>query len=188
VGLVALALLAGLATAGCSRWFLDRLGRPVRALVVILFLGTLFRTLPDGMFGSYPIQPSPPADSTLVRTLVAGSGPVLEIPTMRPDADAATLFRAIFHRRPLLNGYSSYYPAIMIERLKRIQRLPDRLTLALLQVEAGLTTIVVHTAALDARSRGAWEAIWRAPATRPDLRPVVAEDGVLVFDVPGHGT
>ena len=64
-----------------------------------------------------------------------------------------------------------------------MKRLPHPLALGLLRIETGLTTIVVHTAELDEPTRAAWEHVWSAPAERTDLRPVLRDGDVLVFDV-----
>jgi hypothetical protein len=135
-----------------------------------------------GAFGAYPIQPTPVLDSPVVAALERGTGPVLEIPTTRVDFDAAALYRAALHRRPLVNGYSSYYPSANPRRMAQVHRLPDPLALGLLRVETGLTTIVVHLAELRPRERDAWE---RAARDRTDLRLVLHDGDDLVFAVDG---
>ena len=105
----------------------------------------------------------------------------VSVPAMRPGLDAPALYRATVHRRPLVNGYSSYFPAASRRRMDQVKRLPNPLALGLLRVETGLTTIVVHLTELDGTSRAAWEQAWAAP--RADLRPATREGDVLVFDV-----
>jgi len=190
VGLIALALLTGLGAAELSRRLRARLGGAGSTGLALAFLGALL-VLPSSQgrrtFGTYPIQPTPSLDSPIVAALRAGTGPVLELPATRPALDARALYRATAHHRPLVNGYSSYFPAAARGRMQQVKRLPDPLALGLLRIETGITTIVVHTHELDAPTRAAWERIWNQPAARADLRPLLADDGVLLFEVVGRG-
>jgi hypothetical protein len=72
----------------------------------------------DALPESYPLQDAPVSDTELLRHLRARQGPVLELPSWDPAigkpglrANAVAMYRATEHWRPLLNGYSSYWPA-----------------------------------------------------------------------------
>src|SRR5881397_77853 len=54
------------------------------------------------------------------------------------------MYRSTFHWRPLLNGYSSYYPAGFGERMTIADHLPDADALTTLRRETGLDAILVH--------------------------------------------
>jgi hypothetical protein len=188
VGLIALALLTGLAAAECAGRLRARLGRLPAAAALGVF-GGLLLLVPSwmhlGAFGAYPVQPTPALESPLLSALGRGAGPVLEVPAMRPDLDARALYRATVHRRRLVNGYSSYYPAPTRRRMDQVKRLPNPLALGLLRVETGLTTIVVHLADLDGATRAAWERVRDGTDRRADVRLVLVDGDVLVFDVAG---
>jgi len=202
-GLIGLSLLAGLGFAECAR----RLG-PARsrrvvatALAAVVVTATfveysrgfswpfLRRPLPAG----YPLwRPSGP-DDPLLPVLRAGSGPLVELPLAPraptdlsdvvdklPFLHAAAMYRSIFHRRPILNGYGSFYPEAWPARLALADGLPDPTALAALRAETGLTTVVVHTADCTAEARERWQA---ASAGRDDLRLAARVGTDLVFDV-----
>jgi hypothetical protein len=48
-----------------------------------------------------------------------------------------------FHWMPLVNGYSGFYPASYLERLKRLSGLPDARWVAALRRE-GVRYVIVH--------------------------------------------
>jgi hypothetical protein len=186
VSLLGVGLLAGLAAAECAA----RLPARARPLLPLAVLGILF-AWPDGILtpgpihflGSYPTQPAGPSDGRVMDALRASTGPVLELPAaVGPRAEARALYRSIFHRRPLVNGYSSYYPAAYPHRMQLAGRLPDPTALAALRDETGLATIVVHTREVDDATRARWDAVLHDPE-RFGLRTVADDDGVLVFDV-----
>ncbi len=90
------------------------------------------------------------------------------------------MYRSIFHWRPLLNGYASYWPRGFAERMELALRLPDPEKLAALRRETGLTTILVRTDQLAGGQR-AWQRA--ADGGHPNLE-LVARDGTeLLFEV-----
>ena len=83
--------------------------------------GTRRRPLPS----AYPIAPVPALSRPILQVLEHSRGPLLEVPVGRglpwPPFHAAAMYRSIYHRRPILNGYSSYWPAGWPERgLRRL--------------------------------------------------------------------
>src|SRR5262245_39157931 len=114
--------------------------------------------------------------------------------------------RAVFHRRPLVNGYTGYWPAGVRERMALVRRLPEPDALAALRNTTGLELILVHTSLFGAIERelchdparwgmvaercvadpGAGErAAWLTAARdgRADLRLVASHADDLVFAV-----
>ena len=141
-----------------------------------------------------PIGP----DAPLTEALVRSRGPLLELPAQGPWAEAASIYRSIFHRRPLLNGYSGYWPAGYAERMALARRLPDPAAVRELERTTGLRQIVVHTAGYRPEERRVW--IELADRGGDATLALVARDGPdLLFDVvrgansaqhhgPGFGT
>ena len=94
---------------------------------------------------------------------------------------AQAMYRSIFHWRPLLNGYASYWPEGFPERMALARRLPDADALATLRAETGLELILVH-ADWGEPKRAAWLEL-AARGGREDVR-LLARDGTdLLFIV-----
>jgi hypothetical protein len=93
------------------------------------------------------------------------------------------MYRSIFHWRPLLNGYNSYWPVGFPERMALAAKLPDREALAALRRETGLTNIVVALSGLSLADQEQWERL--AVTGRDDLRLVVHDGNELLFAVTG---
>lgn len=182
VGLIALSMLTGFAfrslTCGArARW------RVMLAVgVIALFvtaprrpgLASAFTSFPD-----YPVQPAPHADSALVAVLRQSSSPVVEVPAGTAAGDMAAQYRSLLHGRRVLNGYSSYQPAGVAERLALANELPNPTALAMLREQTGLGTVVIRWQETPPPRRRAWD---RAIA-RGDFRVVARVEGMLVVDV-----
>jgi len=175
--LIGLSSLSGLAFAACTRW-LARPGR--RAGLGLAARATAAFLLAAAFYGDYaygtspgvppllPLIAAPAGSSPLVRILRHGVGPVLEIPAGwldRPSKlawatwHAQAMYRSTFHWRPLLNGYSGYWPAGFPEHMALGDLLPDAQALAVLRRETGLATLVVHRPALAAARQASWDAL-----------------------------
>jgi hypothetical protein len=183
VALIGLCLLAGLAFATCIRavarkWPAARRSGALLAMAMAVALywsartgwpltrGTLVLAVvpPDG---GYPLDPTIGPDDPLVIALRRGQGPVLELPASAKGSgifrQARAMYTGLWHWRPLLNGYASYWPAGFDARMAIAQRLPDPQALRILRDETGLTTIVVRLDELERGPRAAWEAALLAP-------------------------
>jgi hypothetical protein len=125
-------------------------------------------------------------DAPIVEMLRAAAGPVLELPVAPRGVSfwvhREAMYRSIFHWRPLVNGYSSYWPSGFPERMALAERLPAPDALVRLRQETGVETIVVHTARLPQERRTAWLAMAEG-VVRDDLRFVGRDGGNLVFAV-----
>jgi hypothetical protein len=206
--LIGVPLLAGLAVDACGRaarrwgpWA----GRIVPVVLVVLVGGVLYRDLRTAV-PRFNMWVGPEVDRVTIPVLQRGQGAVVEVPIDsepehwgglgKPDVGgpvfaARAMYRSIFHWRPLLNGYSSFYPARFPERMALARRLPDPDAVAALARDAGLSTIVVHIHDLHGDERTRWMDARRG---RTDLR-LVAQDGLmeafmqhLVFEVSSPGT
>ena len=92
-----LSVSAGLAAAR----LLSLAGRAGPAILVAALAGLAA----DGAMRGMPLAPPPP------RTLLPNAaGAVLELPADDARVNVAAMYRAIEHRRPIVNGYSGYTP------------------------------------------------------------------------------
>jgi hypothetical protein len=198
VALIGFAILTGMAFARCA----DTVARgrtPVSAALALGFAATLYvlRPLPLGP-RVLTTQPAMALRSHVLDGLDE-RGPVLELPVGEEATDlpwpasmtpifasaryqARAMFRSIFHWRPLLNGYSSYWPSDFPERMALARRLPDPESLHTLRATTGLETIVVHTEDVKPAARAVWLAL-AARGGSDDLRLVGRDGAELVFDV-----
>lgn len=194
--LIGVALLAGLAFAECTG-LLRRGGRggtvstavAAVAVVCILYLqysrGFSWPYERPALPASYPTQAAIGPSEPLLATLRTSKGPLLELPLWLPGSKkpylwAAAMYRSIFHRRPLLNGYSSYYPTAFPARMQLAQQLPAAGALAALRNQTGVTTILVHGALLTPIERVPWIT---AIQGRDDLRLAARDGEDLLFEV-----
>jgi hypothetical protein len=193
-GLMGLSLAAGLGFAACAaRLPSRRRGSAALATLGALLVGAaMYRDYRGaGIFGRSPLPStyptwSPPAVNALVDTLRAGAGPVLELPIRLgphgpdPAFEARAMYRAIYHRRPLLNGYGGYWPRDFIARMQLAMQLPDPNALATLRRETGLATIVVNVPDLYPKQQAAWRTTLEGGS--PGLRPLGTYDDVVLLD------
>jgi len=205
-GLMGLVLLAGLAFHQCEEWIVGRYRRRSTALGARILLAASILVL---MYANYAIPggqlvarrtPIPPSfhlmraispGSPIIEAIQRRDGPLLEVPVPRvqiallpgdsPVTHARAMYRSIFHWRPLVNGYSSYWPQGFAKRMNLAWKLPDQASLHELRREAGLETLLVHSAAFAPREREAWLAI--ADAGAPTLRLIVRDGDDLLFAV-----
>jgi hypothetical protein len=178
--LMGIALLAGTAFAECQRR-LGRQGGWAGALAGMGLVVAMYTPWP-GRAVPYPIAQAPVPDTPVLAALRRSSGPVLELPAgLGPGGSvdqAEAMYRSIFHWRPLLNGYSGYWPQGFPERMELAAALPAPDALAKLRRETGLAAILVHT-----RAQG-YDA-WLQLASQGDspLHLEARDDGDLLFVV-----
>jgi len=120
---------------------------------------------------SYPLARTvPPPAPELMDVLARPGGPLLELPAgTHPWRNAHAMYRAIYHRRPLVNGYSGYWPAGFPERMALADRLPDPDALEALRRETGVELVLVHAAELRGTPA---HAAWTALAARSNGAPL----------------
>jgi hypothetical protein len=194
-GLIGFSLASGLGFAACAARSPLR-GRPAAAAAMLLaavigaemyreYAGVNFFGRP-ALPAEYPMFRPPARDDALVRALAAGEGPVLEMPVRLtslgciPGYHTRAMYRAIFHRRPLLNGYGGYWPAGFIERMQLASALPDPAALAALRAATGVTTVVVNVSDLYPKELAAWQATLEHGSS--GLRLLGRYDDAVVLD------
>ena len=193
IGLIGLSLLAGIALSECAarigvggRW--RRLCGLARLSLAAALVGAMFAQ----RFHDAPPYPTLEAaalrgGSSVVHELRQSRGPLLELPLDERDSKkalphAAAMYRSIFHWRPLLNGYSSYWPAGFAERMAVAERLPEPDALEDLRGETGLAAILVNTRWCRPNRCAAWLGLAQRGG-RDDLRLVLRDRDVLLFAV-----
>jgi hypothetical protein len=199
--MIGICLLAGLATAELARALAAAgvrglSGRLARVGLAVT-IATLVYRVPPRPFAAlphaYPAADAPRTDPALLRQLRATDGPLLEVPaldspvrtprmafaTTRPNATA--MYRSTLHWRPLLNGYSSYWPVGFIKRLRPTIDVPTPLALQRLVCDTGVRTILVNLASLRPVRRAAWLRAKESPP--PGLRFVGEYPNQLLFAV-----
>ena len=81
--------------------------------------------------------------------------------------DVLYMYRSTAHWRPMLNGYSGFYPQSYIKLLIRVRSFPDRRSIAYLQ-QVGATVLVIHeNRHSPARFQRALERLARDPKIQP---------------------
>jgi hypothetical protein len=186
--LVGAGILAGMAFAELARW-IDIRGRlrPITVLVrmglaaatiVLLHVGYGTLWAPPKPTEVYPLIPPPEA---LLAEIRRDPGPVVEVPAGVGLLDGITMHNSVFHWSPLVNGYSSYFPADFRARLALIRELPASDALAALHDRTGVTLVWVHITALPHPQRAEW--IRLAREGRVDLHPVARSGNDVLFRV-----
>lgn len=136
---------------------------------------------------------APGHDSEVLRVLREAGGPTLEVPIdprepTQPLFHTLAMYHSIFHWQPLLNGYSSYWPAGFPDRMEVAARLPAPDAVSQLRRETGLAFILVRLASPfreDGRlffQRRVWNELARR-GDRPDLQLVARDEQFLLFRV-----
>ena len=83
----------------------ERLGRMRLAAAAVVALGVLA----DTWLSAMPLAETPKSFPALACS-GAASGPIVELPLGHTYPDVAAMYRQMSHHRPLVNGYSGYFP------------------------------------------------------------------------------
>jgi len=193
-GLMGLSVLAGVAFAECSCALVSSRGRRAwtRGVAGVLLVTAALATWAtssrqpghwiDLHPRPYPLFMPPRADAPLMDVLRHSTGPMLEVPVGPPWVEAKAVYRSIFHRRPLLNGYSGYWPAGFRARMALAERLPDPAALEELRRATGLRQVLVHAAGCTSERRDAWNDVAAGRAGSAGLTLVAREGSDLLFE------
>ncbi|MBM3820017.1 MAG: hypothetical protein FJW14_13505 [Acidimicrobiia bacterium] len=161
LAMIATCMLAVLAGFGVARLAAPGQGRPARAVVAILCVAFLMESTqtPFTVNGTAPLRDLNTPDARLYRPARAPGvyrevarlpeGVVIaELPLGNPDYDLRAMYYSIAHWRPLLNGYSGFFPphyGQLRAALTEVPRHPD-VSLEVLRA-GGATHVIVHEAA-----------------------------------------
>jgi len=150
----------------------------------------------------FPSEQAVPPPASFLEVLARVPGPLVEVPTTpmplpssNPRMVAGSLGFALhqamamanstYHWHPILNGYSSYFPAGFRQRIELANELPEHGALKRLVQEAQLRFVWVHLRRLRPKQRALWTRMSTPDPLRPrpTLRLVAAEGDSLLFVV-----
>jgi len=169
-GLILLATLTVLASIGWlhlyewlqSKWELR--GRTLSergfCAVTLLVLGAEFLSIPIPMLPEVSGAKIPPVYDFLKNYPEVGG--ILELPVVfREDGGEATVraytYFSTYHFKPVVIGYSGYFPPPFYELVSSAQSLPQEMSLDTFEA-IGVRTIVLHGMRMNPEEKQAWEA------------------------------
>ena len=114
------------------------------APLVIALLLAEYWVAPIGLV-PYSNQPSPLYSWLSQQPAAVIAEFPMPTPSSLPGRDPLYAYMSTFHWKPLLNGYSGYYPRSYLEGLAVLAKFPDRPALLRLR-DYGVTHVVVHSA------------------------------------------
>jgi hypothetical protein len=152
---LALAVLAGYGAAWMSR---ARLGRAMLfvAAVIAVLEGT---RLPFIVNGAYALRDFNTPEARLFRPARApavyrefaaqpSDAVLIELPLGPPDFDLRAMFYSVVHWRPLVNGYSGFYPPHYGRLITALSEIPRHADLSIEALRStGATHLILHQAA-----------------------------------------
>lgn len=195
---IGMALLAGLAFAECRDRLPARGRRGLTSALAAMVIVTMYLGYRDGspweaadpLPAAFPVaQVSPPPSARLVHALAAYPGPVLELPIgpfeFSSQFQTRAMYRSTFHWHPLVNGYSSYWPAGFAERMELVRRLPDSGAVDVLRRRTHLVAIILRWSGMMAIEQARWLALVAAQ-DNDRLQLVYSDADDKVFALRGH--
>jgi hypothetical protein len=124
------------------------LAAAVRARSRLIVLGLLLTGVLAEDFTTVPLVTYPTSAAPIYRMLASlPPGVVAEFPIPKADAlpgrEPSYAYSSVFHWKPLINGYSGFYPPTYIRRLLDLRRFPEPFSLRVLRRE-GVQYMVIH--------------------------------------------
>jgi hypothetical protein len=171
---LALAALAGYGAAWVSQ---ARLGRAILivAAVVAVLEGT---RLPFIVNGAYALRDFNTPEARLLRPARApavyrevaaqpSDAVLIELPLGPPDFDLRAMFYSVVHWRPLVNGYSGFYPPHYGRLITALSEIPRHADVSMEALRStGATHLILHQAAYrDGEGEATAQALTAAGAT-----------------------
>jgi hypothetical protein len=155
IAVLMLAVLGGFGAAAIARW------RHATAVLAIAGLAAVAEavSLPMTVNGRDELAefatPNPriyrPARAPRIYTAVAeqpGDPVIAELPLGQVDYDRRAVYYSLVHRRPILNGYSGFFPLHYGQLSLALGNVPERPDIALAALaENGATHVLVHEGA-----------------------------------------
>jgi hypothetical protein len=144
------AILAAFGYAALASTLRSR-GRSALAVIVLGLLIVEYRVRPLALV-PFPNDP-PPLQAWLAQQ---PPGAIAELPMPGPEAlpgpDARYSYLSTFHWKPMLNGYSGFFPQSYLDRVEALRAFPDQRAIARLKAD-GARYLVVHFDAYDPEER-----------------------------------
>ena len=112
-------------------------------LLLILLSAVLLEDFTTVSLVTYP-NTAPPV-YRLLASQPAGIVAEFPMPTINslPGPDPKYSYKSIFHWRPLVNGYSGFYPPTYLRRIQNLRHFPDSFSLGALRRE-GVRYLLIH--------------------------------------------
>jgi hypothetical protein len=169
-GILAGATIAVLA--GFGMRVLEERSRPSRRVGGLFAAALIMMAVEYANTGMRLMPLTDPSQTPLYRVVrMARPGVVAELPMPSPSTlpgrEADYVFWSSAHWKPLVNGYSGYFPPEYIRTLQRMTNFPDDQSIAALR-SLDVRYLVVQRAYYDPAS---YTALMLRAATRPELRP-----------------
>jgi hypothetical protein len=185
--LVVAPALSLLVAAGVDR-LAAAFGEPLtrRRVLVGAALLLALEAAPRGDFMVWQEIPAPDKPSRVDRAIaeIPGDGAIAEIPFFGDWREAMRMYKGSFHWRPLVNGYSGYYPRGFLAIRQHLLAFPDRETAAWLS-ELGVSHLAIDGEALGQRGRKR-DRNWRQRATDGEtgwLDPVMRDGRLALYRI-----
>jgi hypothetical protein len=107
--------------------------------------------IPSVLLVEYSVKPldlvpypnTPPPLYEFVARLPPGVVAEFPLPEALPGPEPRYMYMSTFHWKPLINGYSGFYPPSYLNQLRRLQPFPDAFTVGALQ-RTGVSYVIVH--------------------------------------------
>jgi hypothetical protein len=132
----------------------DAVSTRARAILPWLVTGILLMEYRVAPLQLVRYDNSPPSVYSLIAALPPGV--IAELPMARPDSrpgpDAFYTYMSTFHWRPIINGYSGFYPETYLPRLRAVRGFPDDNSLQVLRND-GVNYVVVHLSSYEPDER-----------------------------------
>jgi hypothetical protein len=90
-----------------------------------------------------PYDNDAPPVYEFVARLPPGAVAEFPLPDALPGPEPRYMYMSTFHWKPLVNGYSGYYPPSYLRQLARLRSFPDDSSLGALQ-RTGVTYVIIH--------------------------------------------
>jgi hypothetical protein len=145
LGIFVVMFLAILAGAGYTALH-QSVPRAARRALPVLFAGVLLAEYFVAPLTLVPYENEPPPLYEFVARLPAGAVAEFPLPERLPGPDPRYAYMSTFHWKPLVNGYSGYYPPSYLRQIGRLRSFPDRDSIGALR-RIGVAYVIVHVPA-----------------------------------------
>jgi hypothetical protein len=164
--LLGVSVLSGFGLARLRGWLIPR-GRPLAGAVTGVIAAALIVEYAMRPMALVPVQTRPDGVALWLRSQKPGVVADLPMPvnTLAMASEARAAYRSTFHWRPIVNGYSGYYPPSYVELWPPLRSFPDETSLATLR-SRGVTYVVVRE---EGYGPARFAAVVRALASRCDV-------------------
>jgi hypothetical protein len=162
-----IAMLAGFGTDALARRLRGRVPLSVTMALVVALMLIDYSNRPLQLTPADPV--SPPDVYRVIRSAAPGAVVELPMPDLGhlPGRDPFYSAWSTWHWKPLVNGYSGYYPQDYLDTLDRMNSFPDDVSIARLRAH-DVRYIIVHRSFYD---RDDYAALALRIAARTELKP-----------------